>query len=332
MLEHGGRLLRAAQRYGIAASQWLDLSTGISPRAWPVPAIPPEAWQRLPQDDDGLLPAARHYYGAAHLLPVAGSQAAIQALPQLRSRSRVGVIAPGYAEHAHAWQQAGHDVRVLPCDVLLAMADALDVVVLIHPNNPGGEVFTQDALLALHARLAARGGWLVVDEAFIDATPQASLCAEAGNRDGLVVLRSVGKFFGMAGARAGFVCASPVLLEVVRERLGPWTLAGPSRHVVMQALGDGAWQATQRDWLAGQSAALAAVLMRHGCVPTASTAYFHWWRAAAAPHVHEALCRRGILTRLFDAPVSLRFGLHRDADDLVRLDAALSEVMSEVST
>ena len=96
MLEHGGRLLQAAKTYGIAPEAWLDLSTGISPFGWPVPSIPSSVWQRLPEDDDGLVEAACAYYGAMHLLPVAGSQAAIQALPLLRPPSRVGVIAPGY--------------------------------------------------------------------------------------------------------------------------------------------------------------------------------------------------------------------------------------------
>ena len=171
MLEHGGRLRRAAQSYGIALEHWLDLSTGISPFAWLVPAIPAQHWPRLPEDDDGLAASAAAYYGAPQLLPVAGSQAAIQALPTLRAPSRVGVLAPGYAEHAQAWQRAGHTVLPLPAQPLLQADAHCDVIVLIHPNNPCADTFDGAALLQLHARLAARGGWLVVDEAFMDATP-----------------------------------------------------------------------------------------------------------------------------------------------------------------
>ncbi len=326
MLEHGGRLLRAAQRYGIPAERWLDLSTGVSPFRWPVPPLPAAVWHRLPEDEDGLVEAARAYYGAPALLPVAGSQAAIQALPLLRAPCRAGVIAPGYAEHAHAWRRAGHAVHVLPAEDLLRRADAFDAIVLIHPNNPGGDRFDVPALLDLHARLAVRGGWLVVDEAFMDATPEASLCPHA-DREGLVVLRSVGKFFGMAGARAGFACAAPALLEALRERLGPWTLAGPTRWALRQALADRTWQRQAIPRLHGASAALAAVLRRHGLEPSAGTAFFQWCRHADAAGVHEALARRGILVRLFDAPASLRFGLPADAEELTRLDAALSEVM-----
>jgi cobalamin biosynthetic protein CobC len=324
MLEHGGRLLRAARQYDIPLCEWLDLSTGVNPDSWPVPVVPARAWHRLPEDDDGLVEAACRYYGAPHLLPVAGSQAAIQALPLLRAHSRVGVLAPGYAEHAHAWARAGHAVERLPSTELLDQQARFDVIVLIHPNNPGGDTFDREQLLRLHDSLASRGGWLVVDEAFMDATPQASLCADSGV-EGLIVLRSVGKFFGLAGARAGFVCASPALLQALRAALGPWTLAGPTRHVVQQAFVDVAWQANARMQLSRRSARLAAVLGSRGLAPNAGTAFFQWCCDERAAALYEALAQRGILVRLFEAPSSLRFGLPCADADFDRLDRALAE-------
>lgn len=326
MLEHGGRVHRAAREYGIPLEQWLDLSTGISPFGWPVPAIPASAWQRLPEDDDGLIDTARAYYQAPHVLPLAGSQAAIQALPLLRAPCRVGIIAPGYVEHAHVWQRAGHAVERHPADVLLANSQKWDVLVLIHPNNPGGERFDVDALLSVHAELAARGGWLVVDEAFMDVTPADSLCAHA-DRDGLIVLRSVGKFFGLAGARAGFVCAQAGLLQALREKLGPWTLSGPTRYVLQRALGDHAWQVQARVRLIATSEKLAALLARHGLHPTAGCALFQWCRHDAASTLHRALAETGILTRLFDDVPSLRFGLPPDEAAFHRFDLSLAEVL-----
>jgi cobalamin biosynthesis protein CobC len=326
MLEHGGRLHRAAREYGIPVEEWLDLSTGISPFGWPVPAVPPSAWQRLPEDDDGLIDTAKVYYEAPHVLPVAGSQAAIQALPWMRSRSRVGVLSPGYAEHAHAWRSAGHDVDEQPADALLNHANSWDVIVLIHPNNPGGERFDVQDLLRLHAGLASRGGWLIVDEAFMDASPQQSLCRYT-EREGLVVLRSVGKFFGLAGARAGFVCASVAMLHALRQKLGPWTLSGPTRWVLQHALKDHAWQARARSRLRSESERVAALLSAHGLHPTAGTAFFQWCKHDDAATLHRELARRGILVRLFDAPASLRFGLLADDKAFARLDAALGEVL-----
>jgi cobalamin biosynthesis protein CobC len=326
MLEHGGRLQRAAREYGIPLEQWLDLSTGISPFGWPVSDVPPSAWQRLPEDDDGLKDIACAYYEAPLVLPVAGSQAAIQALPLLRGASRVGIIAPGYAEHAQAWKRAGHQVECLAVDALLDHPGQWDVLLLIHPNNPCGERFDVQALLRIHAELAGRGGWLVVDEAFMDVTPQDSLCPYT-DRDGLIVLRSVGKFFGLAGARAGFVCAAAPLLEALQEKLGPWTLSGPTRYVLRQALADRVWHVSARMRLITASKRLAALLAKHGLGPTAGCGLFQWCRFDQAPGVHRALARQGILTRLFDTPRSLRFGLLADDVALERLDKALTEVL-----
>ena len=189
MLEHGGRLRRAAEHYGIALADWVDLSTGISPWAYPVPPVPEAAWQRLPEDDDGLDAAATRYFGSAELLAVAGSQPAIQALPAVLPGARVGVLAPGYAEHAHAWRE--RRPRLIDAAAVEGALDDSDVLVLVQPNNPTGVHFERDRLLDWHARLARRGGWLVVDEAFADTTPAYSLVPLAG-RPGLVVLRSLG--------------------------------------------------------------------------------------------------------------------------------------------
>lgn len=325
MLEHGGRLIRTARQHGIPASQWLDLSTGINPDGWPVPPIPPRAWQRLPEDDDCLIDVACGYYGAPALLPVPGSQAAIQALPRLRRHSRVGVLAPGYAEHAHAWRQAGHVVETLPATDLLQQVERFDVLVLIHPNNPGGDRFTRSELLQLHARMVTRGGWLIIDEAFIDAEPGHSLCADS-TRDGLIILRSVGKFFGLAGARAGFVCAVPALLNALREWLGPWTLSGPTRFVVERALADGDWQIAAREKLRHRSQRLHALLSAHDLAPTAGCAFFQWRCDPRAEALHQALAERAILVRLFEVPASIRLGLPFDDADFTRLESALRDL------
>lgn len=323
MLEHGGRLRAAARRYGIPERDWLDLSTGINPNGWPVPPVSAEIWQALPQDDDGLSAAASGYYGTTSLLAVSGSQAAIQALPALRAPAKVALVAPSYAEHAHNWRRCGHEVVGEPAEEIL-QADA-DVKVIVNPNNPTGKLFTRDELLDLHARLAARGGWLVVDEAFIDATPEHSL-ASVCPRPGLIVLRSLGKFFGLAGARVGFVLAGDDLLQSLAELLGPWPIAAPSRHVATLALRDTAWQRAARESLPQAAQRLAELLHVHGLSPTGGSSLFLWVRCEDAANMHEQLAKQGVLTRLFDLPASLRFALPRDEVQWARLAAALSEI------
>lgn len=325
MLEHGGRVRAAAQRCGIPASDWLDLSTGINPNGWPVPAVAQEIWQGLPQDDDELHAAAQSYYGTATLLAVAGSQAAIQVLPRLRAPGRVAVVVPGYAEHAHAWQQHGHQIKPVTAAEMLHSGDDVQVALVVNPNNPGGKLFNRDELLRLHEQLAARGGWLVVDEAFMDATPEHSL-ASVCPRAGLIVLRSVGKFFGLAGARVGFVLAEQQLLHTLAALLGPWPIAAPSRYVTALALRDFAWQQATRPKLVQAAQRLSDLLNQYGFSPDGGCSLFQWVCRADAANVHEQLAQRGILTRLFDEPHSVRFGLPREETQWQRLAAALSEV------
>ena len=324
MLEHGGRLRRAAEDYGIALADWVDLSTGISPWAYPVPPVPEAVWQRLPEDDDGLEAAAAAYYGSAELLPVAGSQPAIQALPAVLPGARVRLLAPGYAEHAHAWRE--RRPRLIDAAAIEDAIDDSDVLVLVQPNNPTGVHFERARLLDWHARLARRGGWLVVDEAFADTTPAHSLVALAG-RPGLVVLRSLGKFFGLAGARVGFVFAPAEVRTALAERLGPWTLAGPSRWAARHALVDTAWQAAQRARLDAAGARLRRLLQAHG-LESHGPALFQYVRRPDAMRLHEAFARRGILLRRFDEPPALRFGLPAEEPRWTRLEAALADCLN----
>jgi cobalamin biosynthesis protein CobC len=330
-LEHGGRLREAAARYRIPVQDWLDLSTGINPDGWPVPGVPGTAWARLPEEDDGLEEAAACSYGAPALLPVAGSQAAIQALPRLRVPGRVGVPTVGYQEHARAWQRSGHTLVRLddggPGDESGAGLDGLDVLVVINPNNPTGRVWPVSRLLDWHARLAARGGWLVVDEAFMDTTPQDSL-APYTDRPGLIVLRSLGKFYGLAGVRVGFVLGPADLREALRSQLGPWTLSGPARHVARLAVTDLPWQEVTRASLPRASARLAALLSDYGLVPTGGTDLFQWVCTAEARAIQDRLARQGIWVRRFDAPSSLRFGLPGVEAGWARLESGLRSLVA----
>ncbi|MBB3104266.1 threonine-phosphate decarboxylase CobD [Azomonas macrocytogenes] len=323
MLEHGGRLHQAARRYGITRADWLDLSTGIAPYSLALPDIPLTAWARLPEPDDELEAAARSYYNAASLLPVAGSQTAIQALPRLRAPSRVGILAPCYAEHAQAWQRAGHELIQLDEQNLPAALDTLDVLLVVNPNNPSGRLLAPERLLEWQAWLARRGGWLIVDEAFMDCTPQASLARQTG-LPGLIVLRSFGKFFGMAGARLGFVLGEKSLLEALNEQLGPWPIAGPTRVIACAQLQDAVGQHRQRERLHSDGQRLADLLTQHALPPAGGCALFQWLRHPQAAELHATLARQGILTRLFHAPSSLRLGLPPDVAGWARLEQALT--------
>ncbi|MGF6487260.1 threonine-phosphate decarboxylase CobD [Pseudomonas frederiksbergensis] len=328
MLEHGGRLRKAALEYGIAEADWLDLSSGLAPWPFPVPDIPLRAWARLPETDDGLEQAACDYYGAAQVLPVAGSQMAIQLLPRLRRAGKVGVLSPCYAEHAQAWRRNGYIVReVLESEVDFFL-DSLDVLVVVNPNNPTGLSLTPARLLDWHARLAQRGGWLVVDEAFMDNTPHLSL-APFANQIGLIVLRSFGKFFGLAGVRLGFVLAERKLLKLLAEQVGPWAVSGPTRVLGQACLTDTDGHTRQRIRTDEAGERLALLLEQYGFKPQGGCALFQWLIAECAEALHEFMARRGILLRLFTHNSSVRFGLPADEADWQRLEQALEAYVKE---
>lgn len=328
MLEHGGRRRAASRQYGIPEADWLDLSTGINPQAYPAPALEPEDWQRLPEDDDGLLDAAAAYYGTRRLVALAGSQAAIQTLPWLLPKGRVAVLNPTYAEHPEHWRRAGHALERFAANQLNAVAKRADIVLLCQPNNPDATVFPPEALIDVAQRLQARGGHLVVDEAFVDATPGESVCALAGGAlPNLIVLRSLGKFFGLAGARVGFVAARADLITALRESAGPWPLSGPARKVARQALADVAWQEGMRQSLAAAARRLGDLLVP---LDPAHARRIHplfvWLPTSAAVPIADQLAAQGILVRRFTGPdaLGLRFGLPRTENDWQRLALALN--------
>lgn len=331
--EHGGRLNAAVKRWGIPREQWLDLSTGINPVGWPVPPIPADIWQRLPEADDGLSDIIRHWLGApatAECEPVAGSQAAIMALPRLRTPSRVGIPAIGYREHEYSWRKAGHSIVSITSEQINANAcgdpdgwlDQLDVLVWINPNNPSAELIPSATLLRWHKRLQQRGGWLIVDEAFMDATPQYSLCAQAGQA-GLIILRSLGKFYGLAGVRAGAVLADSAVMKPLRALLGPWSLSGPSRFVMAHALLDTHWQAQACTRLQHDSQRLATLLQAAGLTLMGGTALFQTARVDAPLVLADQLAAQGVLVRAFEQPGMLRFGLAADERQWQRLERVL---------
>lgn len=312
MLEHGGRLLAAVRRFDIPLTDWIDLSTGIAPHVYPVPPIPSEVWQRLPEDDDELSAVACRCYGASAVLALPGSQAAIQLLPRLRPPGVVAMLAPSYGEYAAVWRAAGHEVVHCSAADMSLRATEVDAMVIGNPNNPDGRRFPRQALLEVARQLGARKGLLIVDEAFADAEEAGeSLADVAGSAaaKNVVVLRSLGKFFGLAGARVGFVIAGESILTPLAEALGPWAIAHPSRLAACAALADSAWQAAQRMRLRRDGARLHTMLAASGLGESSGTALFRYLVCDDAIDVHDFFARRGILLRCFSDPAALRFGL-----------------------
>jgi cobalamin biosynthesis protein CobC len=326
-MKHGGDLTEAMARYGGSPQMWLDLSTGVNPWPWPIPADMPGAlWQRLPShaDEEILIAAAREAYAVpagVEVVAASGTQSLIQWLPQLATDGPVVIVEPTYNEHAAAWRLAGHEV------IARADLDELPIAVrhavVVNPNNPDGRVMPRAVLARVAAQLGERGGWLVVDEAFADIEPEISvvgLCADLP----IVVLRSFGKFFGLAGLRLGFAIASPDLARRIALALGPWPCSGPSLTIGAAALRDKEWADRARVAIQTQARKLDDVLVGAGFTIAGGTGLFRLARRADASQVHTSLAAQHIWCRRFEwADDLLRFGLPAGDRELERLAAAL---------
>ena len=319
---HGGGLAAARAHFGDGGLPWLDLSTGINPQAWPGVGSLEIDWQRLPEEGDlrALEAAAARHFGAEpqYVCAVPGTEIGLRLVGDLVPRP-VSCLAPTYRTHGAMAGQA----RAIASESL-ALADG-ETLILANPNNPDGRRFDRPAMRGLLARRGAEG-WLVVDEAFADADPEASLAGDVSDAHRLVVFRSFGKFFGLAGLRLGFVLGPSALLARLRNRLGAWPLSAAAIAIGRAAYEDAGWIAATRVRLREDAAALDAMLAGHGLRAIGECPLFRLVELGDAPALFDRLARHAILTRPFDARLSwLRLGLPRDESERARLDAALAE-------
>jgi cobalamin biosynthetic protein CobC len=336
-LIHGGQLQQVAKQFGIAPENWLDLSTGIAPLSYPIPEIPKPLYQSLPQSSHDLEKAAKDYYNTDSLLVTNGSQAIIKLLPTLwreQNQQSTTVYLPeqGYKEHALAWQTAGFSLcwykNELPAT---SQIEENSVLVVINPNNPTGQLYQQSTLMRYQKKLAQVGGLLVIDEAFIDVIkPSQSMSNTIIEYKNTLVLRSFGKFFGLAGIRIGFLIGEQNWLAKFGEHLGPWQVNGPAQFIAQKALADKYWQALQQQKLKILSAKLRAILTANLSVDNINTIsgtdLFQTVYLKAGINVEDyyiALCQQGVYVRLTDDKQALRFGLAKE-EQLERLANALA--------
>ena len=321
--EHGGEIDAAAEFFGITRDRWLDLSTGVNPNAYPLPDLANEYWMRLPDASlyAWLKEAAAAYYGVSdpgQVVPAPGTQSLIQLLPRLLPHKCVAVISPTYREHAVSWRTAGH--RVSEIAGIEDLTDDVEVLIVANPNNPNGRIYTPDMLLR-----CAEGRLIVVDEAFADVYPEVSLARYVG-RDGLLILRSFGKFFGLAGLRLGFALAGEAMAEELRRGLGPWAVSGPAAAIGAVALADEPWVRTTRVRLTAAAGRLDGLLLRAGLRIVGGTALFRLVEHSRCASLFEALAQAAILVRRFSGdPTRLRFGIPGDDASFERLEGALAQ-------
>lgn len=332
MMLHGGELAKAARDYGIEPYKWLDLSTGVNPNGYPIEDLPKSCFHRLP-DPFGLAEleeTARECYGVsgrAGLIAAPGSEFLIHALPQLKKQSKIAILSPTFSSHEIAWRRYGHDVKLI--SRLEEVTDET-VVVAANPNNPDGRLIEPKEFVAMADKLRERGGLVVVDEAFSDVAPKTSLVPYV-DEENLIVLRSIGKFYGLAGLRLGFAIGANRRLQPLRDLMGEWAVSGPALHVGQRALADKAWQKQTLQVLTRQATAHRDVFKKCSTKVVGGTLLFHLIEVADARTLHHQLAKRAIWTRRFDHdPHWLRVGLCKNPVELKHFETELQEALRAV--
>ena len=327
-IRHGGNLGKARLMFPESPEPWIDLSTGINPHSYPHSPIPASAFARLPEpgatEELKQLAAARFGAPSAqHVTLSPGTQMLMPLLAQIainRGAQSGAVLSPAYAEHARTARMAGLTVTEVEN---IGDLSAYGYAVVVNPNNPDGRITDREALLALAGTIGRKGGLLVVDEAFIETGGAESL-AVATNGEALVVLRSFGKFYGMAGVRLGFAIAYPQIAAELEARLGPWAVSGPALHIAAEALADREWQSSMPLRLAEEARRMNELLEKAGLKIAGGTSLFTLVRDERSRALFGHLARRGILVRIFDErPDDMRFGLPGSEADWQRLEEAL---------
>jgi cobalamin biosynthetic protein CobC len=324
-IAHGGALSEAIARYGGDASQWLDLSTGVSPFSLPLPEIPTEIWRRLPEPSEVNRVcelAMKHYGGSVMPLAVPGTQAAIQLLPYLRPDvTRAAIVSPTYGEYELAFRRAGIDVEAVGA-LEAAAPNQAGVVVLANPNNPDGRETVRDDVFGFVR--AQRQRLVIVDEAFADMRQDLSMAGAAGMEPNLVVMRSFGKFFGLAGLRLGFVFADPKVTRILADRLGPWAVSGPALAIASHAFTRLDLVSDLRKRLDKAQALTRSALNMAGVRIVGETPLFFTCDVGDGAVMRHTLASHQILVRAFDhSPSLIRIGLAPDELAAVRLRETL---------
>lgn len=296
-------------RWGGAPEDWLDLSTGINPTPYPLPPIPAASWAVLPRKADMVRLsriAAEAYATPARVIAMNGAQGAIQLVPGLRRPGRAKVLAPTYNEHAAALRACGWQV-----DEVNKVADlaGADLAVVVNPNNPDGRRTAPHTL----CQLAAHVGLLIIDESFADPESELSTAPQIEDET-IIVLRSFGKFYGLAGLRLGFALANGAVAERLAERAGPWPVSGPAIDVACHALADRDWRAKTTARLTAAAARLDGLARQAGWSLVGGTPLFRTYATPDAMTTQEALARHRVWSRIFPySDTWIRLGLPDEA-------------------
>ena len=258
---HGGQLRQIADHFGIPVSQLLDFSSNINPEGPPTAVL---ACLRASLDDASTLThypdldetdlkrSLARYAGVRPENVVAANgfvpllDATLRTLPIRRCLLPI----PAFVGYRKTLERALVEVIAYPLtessgfryDAEDLLTGSHDAILLANPQNPSGVLANRDVLIRLTEQAATRNIYVLLDEAFIDYCPDASLAREIDRFPNLIVFRSVTKFFGMPGMRVACAIANAKIGAQLQETIVPWSITTLAALAASAAVQDEAYR------------------------------------------------------------------------------------------
>ncbi len=319
-IQHGGDIDLAIKKYGGEREDWIDLSTGINGASYP--------WQESINVELRNLPskkilmqlekaAARAYKIAesADTAAVSGAQQIINLLPIcLKSCNSVAILGPTYNEYEKAFKRSGTKTKTVSETSKLSRSD---IAIIVNPNNPTGKVIADETLAGLSKKVRI----LIIDESFKMFSSRRFL-----NFSNIIQINSLGKFFGLAGVRLGFVSGPSEFIKTVKEMLGPWPVSSLAAEIGIVALNDKVWISEMEKILVTESNALHEVCNSRNWELVGRTSLFHTYATSSCLEVEKQFAAHCIWVRTFDySKTWVRLGIPTSENAWTRVKQALNQ-------
>ncbi len=355
---HGGDIERAAREAGVPPDRILDFSSNINPMGLPPRAAErlareaqnPRTWTSYPDHEYTELRSLLSRYAAVpreSIVIAAGADSLIYAAVRALAPKRCVIPIPAFSEYERACSAFGcetvslmlnSEFRLTP--VFSQLLRAGDVLILNNPHNPSGACASRTEMLDHIAVARGAGAVVLADEAFIDYIPDAAVTEHAAMTGGIVSIRSLTKFFGCPGLRAGYAVARPDIARKITAQIPPWPVTTLAANALAEALQDTEYATHAREENRNARAILSAALSSLGFLVLPGAANFLFVRVPRgcdAVQVHRALIRgHAILVRECDSFSGLEPGCYlriavRSEGQNQQLVDALSQVLREDS-
>jgi threonine-phosphate decarboxylase len=328
MLTHGGNIYFLAERLGIRESAVIDFSASINPLGVPrsVLSVLSEQMKYLinypdPETKKLRVKIAEHTgTDPESVICGNGSTELIYLIVRALGPRRVLIPAPTFSEYERAVKCVGAETIYLPLkkenrfdldadEFISAMCGAMnnpltihdsrpfDMAFLCNPNNPTGRLIQKGDMLKIAEAARDMGCVLVVDEAFIDFCPGASIIGEVSTNPYLIVLRSLTKMYALSGLRVGYTVLPSALSDAVREAKEPWTVNSLAQIAGVAALDDDAYRVETFSVIEKEKRVLEEGFGRMGISYLSSSANYYLLQMEKAPEVAAHLREKRILVR-----------------------------------